>query len=51
VTVGTVIWSLPGAHAHVTSPGRALLFPSFCAHQRGGDTRRRRQANLYFADM
>jgi hypothetical protein len=23
---GTVIWGLPGAHAHVTSPGNALLF-------------------------
>jgi hypothetical protein len=27
---GTVIWSLPGGHTYVTTPGSALLFPSLC---------------------
>ena len=27
---GTVIWTLPGGHAFVTTPGSALLFPTLC---------------------
>lgn len=27
---GTVIWTLPGGHRHVTTPGSALLFPRLC---------------------
>jgi hypothetical protein len=26
-----VIWSLPDGHTYATTPGSALLFPSFCA--------------------
>lgn len=26
----TVIWTLPGGHTYVTSPGSALLFPTLC---------------------
>ncbi len=28
---GTVIWTLPGGHTYVTTPGSALLFPYLCA--------------------
>jgi Domain of unknown function (DUF222) len=28
---GTVIWTLPGGHTRVTTPGSALLFPALCA--------------------
>ncbi|MDM4141569.1 MULTISPECIES: HNH endonuclease signature motif containing protein [Mycobacterium] len=28
---GTVIWTLPGGHTYVTTPGSALLFPQLCA--------------------
>ena len=28
---GTVIWTLPGGHTYVTTPGSALLFPALCA--------------------
>ncbi|MEZ0353858.1 HNH endonuclease signature motif containing protein [Mycobacterium sp. pR1184] len=28
---GTVIWTLPGGHTRVTTPGSALLFPVLCA--------------------
>ena len=27
---GTVIWTLPGGHTYVTTPGSALLFPTLC---------------------
>lgn len=27
---GTVIWTLPGNHTYVTTPGSALLFPALC---------------------
>lgn len=27
---GTVIWTLPGGHIYVTTPGSALLFPALC---------------------
>ena len=28
---GTVIWTTPGGHTYVTTPGSALLFPALCA--------------------
>lgn len=28
---GTIIWTLPGGHTRVTTPGSALLFPGLCA--------------------
>jgi len=28
---GTVIWTLPSGHTHVTLPGSALIFPMLCA--------------------
>lgn len=33
---GTVIWTLPDGHTHVTTPGSALLFPGLCVPT--GDT-------------
>ncbi|OBH03952.1 hypothetical protein A5696_06700 [Mycobacterium sp. E2699] len=31
---GTVIWTLPGGHTYLTTPGSALVFPSLCAPTR-----------------
>ncbi|BBY25333.1 HNH endonuclease signature motif containing protein [Mycobacterium stomatepiae] len=28
---GTVVWTAPSGHTHVTAPGSALLFPDLCA--------------------
>jgi hypothetical protein len=27
---GTIIWTLPDGHTHVTTPGSTLLFPALC---------------------
>ena len=27
---GTIIWTLPGGHTYITTPGSALLFPTLC---------------------